>query len=165
MATAPTKRRSWLLPRFSLRVLLLAVTAFAIGFPIWYRWPYEEVEKLSSPVTVTGKPIEYTRITTWQRQWGGGRLKHGPEQAIIAGLTVSLTTYRNGRKHGQYSEHLILARFGGRSIAVAPVFIERSPEPARTGQFVDDKKDGVWTETVNGQKTVTTYDHGKQVTP
>jgi len=28
----------------SLRLLLLAFTAFAIGFPIWYRWPYEATE-------------------------------------------------------------------------------------------------------------------------
>jgi len=29
--------------QFSLRLLMLALTAFAIGFPIWYRWPYQTV--------------------------------------------------------------------------------------------------------------------------
>ena len=36
-------RRSRL--QFGLRMLLLGLTAFAIGFPIWYRWPFEEVEQ------------------------------------------------------------------------------------------------------------------------
>ena len=45
----PTAPRRWpLRPRFSLRLLLLGVTAFAVGFPIWYRWPYVEEELTGS---------------------------------------------------------------------------------------------------------------------
>jgi hypothetical protein len=67
---------------------LLAVTAFAIGFPIWYRWPYDEVEWYDP---YTGGPATGTErsrsVTTWQRTWGGGRVKlaesnHSPEGEI-----------------------------------------------------------------------------------
>jgi hypothetical protein len=48
----PLAPHRWLpRPQFSLRLLLLAVTTFAIGFPIWYRWPIEEVT------------LEYPRIS------------------------------------------------------------------------------------------------------
>jgi hypothetical protein len=146
MATAANAPRSWLRPRFSLRVLLLAVTAFAIGFPVWYRWPYEEVEIL--PPSGRGKPVVEQRITTWQRQWGGEPLKHGPHRIVRDGKTFELTTYRNGRKHGQY-----YLTFGD------------PKDAALSGQFVDDEMDGVWSEIVNGRKRFTTFDHGKLVSP
>ena len=70
MADSPTaaRPRRWRL-QFSLRVLVLALTAFAIGFPIWYRWPYREATVHRDS---TGA-VAARRITTWQRQWGGGR--------------------------------------------------------------------------------------------
>jgi len=119
--------------QFSLKLLLLAFTAFAIGFPVWYRWPYEEIH------TNPGTGDE--RVTTWQRQWGGGRLKHGVERRS-AGATqmivnstdqiessfgfenVETTTYREGRKDGPYEHH--------------------AGQNGLTGQYVDDLKDGVW---------------------
>jgi hypothetical protein len=75
--------------QFSLRLLLVAVTAFAIGFPIWYRWPYEEVDAGG------------TRTTTWQRQWGGSRLQHG-KRTLTQGKLVQISTYRRGQAHGPY---------------------------------------------------------------
>ena len=142
MTIAANARRSWLQPRFSLRVLLLAFTAFAIGFPIWWRWPYEETEDLSRLVG----PNLGMRTTTWQRQWGGGRLKHGPERMEHPRQLQVLTTYSNGRKNGLY----LL-----RGSVVEPSFI--------SGQYVDDEKDGVWTTVSYGQKQTTTWHHGKQV--
>src|SRR5688572_12726396 len=66
--------------QFSLRVLLAAFTLFAIGFPIWYRWPYREV--ITTYVMAGGQPDKSKPtgkyVRTWQRAWGGGRLKHGP---------------------------------------------------------------------------------------
>ena len=32
-------RRRWFSPRFSLKMLMLAVTAAAIGSAVWWRWP------------------------------------------------------------------------------------------------------------------------------
>jgi hypothetical protein len=120
---------------------------------------------LGSPIAGTAKPIKYTRITTWQRQWGGGRLKHGPEQTILGGYLSSLTTYHNGHKEGPYMGYSINFQFTGSPIVTSTFLLVRSPEPATAGQYADDKKDGVWTETVNGQKITTTYDHGKLVSP
>jgi len=53
----------------------MAFTAVAIGFPVWYRWPYEE----ESQIIETGVGVVERRVTTWQRKWGGGRWKHGEQ--------------------------------------------------------------------------------------
>jgi hypothetical protein len=86
-ATSPPHRQPLSL-RFSLRALLLAFTAFAIGFPIWYRWPYEVQEPIRT------SPNMY-HTDTWQRQWGGGRLRHGPSRTLFGNQLVALRTYRN----------------------------------------------------------------------
>jgi hypothetical protein len=104
--------RAWRL-QFSLRLLLVAFTAFAIGFPIWYRWPYKEA---------IDHPSGATLITTWQRQWGGSRVKHGLERLVVDDEKLESTTYRNGLRHGPYE------REGVR------------------GQFAEDLREGVWTE-------------------
>jgi hypothetical protein len=120
MSTATTyssTRRSWPRLQFSLRLLLLALTAFSVGFPIWYHWPYEEPVERRAP-----KGRSAQTITTWQRQWGGGRLKHGVERQVRDGRTVETTTYRSGLRHGLHEQG------------------------AQRGQYVDDMKEGVWTE-------------------
>jgi hypothetical protein len=111
--------------QFSLRLLLLAVTAFGIGFPVWYRWPYEEIETLT--------PGAATRITTWQRQWGGGKLKHGTERLILNGQTAEVTTYRRGTKHGPYRNREL------------------------SGQYADGMKEGVWIDSSQWFKRVATW--------
>jgi hypothetical protein len=106
MDASSANRPSFLRLQFSLRLLLLAFTAFGIGFPIWYRWPYEVEEALPSPIRGAG-PAESKRISTWQRQWGGGELQEGPERTFLNGHVTSLTTYRSGRKHGPYAGYAI----------------------------------------------------------
>lgn len=125
----PTHRHSWLQPRFSLRLLLLAVTGFAIGFPIWYRWPYQEVAQ-ESPANA---PRVVRQITTWQRQWGGGRRKHGLELWEVNGEVVASTTFKNGLRHGPYDSENV------------------------QGQYVDDLKEGTWT----GPDRTSTWHRGK----
>jgi hypothetical protein len=106
--------------RFSLRVLLLAVTVFAIGFPIWYRWPYEEEDPDAAKSNQNTK-----RVITWQRQWGGGRLKHGPESTYRKGELIHRATYKNGILHGPFEA--------------------RMPRGVReSGQYIDGKKGGEW---------------------
>jgi hypothetical protein len=124
--TSTTARpRAWRL-QFSLRLLLFAITAFGIGFPIWYRWPYEETLDERDPTTGA---LGATRITTWQRQWGGHSLKHGVERLTIGGgkslQTIESTTYRDGLRHGPYQMYPELGE-------------------GLRGQYVDDKKEGVW---------------------
>jgi hypothetical protein len=104
--------------RFSLRLLLLAVTVFAIGFPIWYRWPYEEVDDKQS-----ANP-DLRSTTTWQREWGGGRSKIARSK-YFQGSRIRLETFRGETRHGPYE---ISSRDGSREV----------------GQFVDGKKDGLW---------------------
>src|SRR5207302_9939835 len=93
-ASFPARPRRWRL-QFSLRLLLLAITAFAIGFPIWYRWPYRE-QTLQRDATGA---VVAKRITTWQRQWGGERLQHGPDQFILGDATFT-TMYVRGLRRG-----------------------------------------------------------------
>jgi hypothetical protein len=90
-------------------MLLIAFTAFAIGFPVWYRWPYEEsqdetfltpADPFAAPGATLPTAIKRTVVTTWQRQWGGGRLKHGPERWYENGALVSERTFLNGEVHG-----------------------------------------------------------------
>jgi hypothetical protein len=122
MATAThqtqARPRAWRL-QFSLRLLLVTMLAFAVGFPIWYRWPYEEVE-------VQGKPPDaVTRTTTWQRQWGGGRLRHGPEAWSYVPFGSAITNYENGIKEGPYLEL-------------------RDGQVVASGRYRDGQRDGVW---------------------
>lgn len=130
-AAVPAPRRLPL--RFSLRVLLLAVTAFAVGFPIWYRWPYEEeVDVLPTP--------GMRRVITWQRQWGGGRSKHGRERLVYGQDSVAVVrNYRNAVLHGPY----------------LTFFSDGSPNVS--GQFVGGLRDGEWAEWLDGRKVSRTH--------
>jgi len=154
MASEPVasiRGRFWPRPRFSLRAFLLTFTAFAIGFPMWYRWPYEEVESRGK----TNSSLEAV-VTTWQRQWGGMRQKHGEERLTIDGVAYETTTYRNGHKHGPYRRYFLIAN-------TANGIVYRG-ELCHVGQFFDDKPDGVWIETINDKKTTNTYRKGVKVT-
>src|SRR5438128_977765 len=119
-AASIRRPRVWRL-QFSLRLLLLAFTSFAIGFPIWYRWPYQDTIVQRDPA---GK-IWSTRTITWKRQWGGGRLAHGPE-SITVGDTTRTTEFVLGKRHGVYTLHDAKGRI------------------SETGQYVDDMKEGRW---------------------
>jgi hypothetical protein len=148
------RRRSWLLPRFSLRVLLLAFTAFAVGFPVWFRRPYEEVE-LRDKVNAS----QFAIIRTWQRKWGGERRQHGEERWTVDGVSYQTTTYRNGQKHGPFSQYFLVAEstFSNGRVRVG--------ELCNAGQYFDDKRDGEWFETIYGKKQTNTYCKGVKITP
>src|SRR5262245_879759 len=114
--------RTWRL-QFSLRLMLVAITAFAIGFPIWYRWPYRETIERRDPAT--GK-LWSTRIITWQRQWGGERLAQGPEQTLLdGGITITMNNVQ-GKRHGPYTVRDAKGRM------------------REDGQYADGLKEGRW---------------------
>jgi hypothetical protein len=135
----PPAPRRWLpRPQFSLRLLLLAVTAFAIGFPVWYQWPIEEVTleyprisaRLGSrSVLIEDKkspPIRRT-VTTWRRSWGKDKVKHGPKRYyLLDSGHVFVTHYGNDQRHGPYVH---TAKDGVRE----------------SGQYAHDRKEGKWT--------------------
>ena len=119
--------------QFSLRLLLLAFTAFAIGFPIWYRWPFEVVTEERDSVTGV---VQSRRVSTWQRQWGGSRVPHGPTRYTYRDLVVT-SHYRHGIMHGPYTVR------------------DAKGRQSQTGQYLNGQKEGTWVETI-GKETFTT---------
>jgi hypothetical protein len=117
---APSSRRP-LAVRSSLRMLLLALTAFAIGFPIWYRWPYEE--RVDEPEY--RNLADYWHAATWQRQWGGGRIRHGRQYIRWKGKVMRSEMYQQDLLHGPCEYH-------------------ESIGSKETGQYVNGKKSGEW---------------------
>jgi hypothetical protein len=117
--------------QFSLRVLLVAFTLFAIGFPIWYRWPYAEVE--TTYAMVGGQPDKSqplgTFATKWQRTWGGGRVKHGPSSYEAADGSVRIVDhYANDIRSGPHRYYV-------------------NDTLAHSGQFAAGLKTGEWVHT------------------
>jgi hypothetical protein len=127
--------------RFSLRLLLAAFTAVAIGIPVWYRWPYQEEELIFGSFS-RARPTDRT-VTTWQRQWGGGRLKHGAETHYRGdGSKLRVTHYARGQRHGRYE-------------GWEPTRLETA------GYYEHDQKSGTWTTDTAALKTIQTWKEGQ----
>jgi hypothetical protein len=129
--------------RFSLRLLLAAFTAVAIGIPVWYRWPYEEEQSPLQVAANSNNLPNWRIVTTWQRQWGGGRLKHGRETTYRAdGSILYVTHYVRGERHGRFEAW----------------------EPGRletVGYYEHDQKSGTWTTDTEALKTIQTWKDGQ----
>jgi hypothetical protein len=76
--TASVRPRRWFSPRFSLKMLMLAVTAAAVGSAVWWRWPVT-IQKVirQSPL------IEETR--TYHRGLWGNLIEHGVYRRTVDG--------------------------------------------------------------------------------
>lgn len=102
---APPTRRARLVPRYSLRLLLLAFTAIAIGLALWFR-PYKEETKFYYFELPNGEPDTSRpfgrRIDTWQRRWDGSRVKHGPAEQFANNDVAPWFrhSFRDGKQHG-----------------------------------------------------------------
>jgi hypothetical protein len=100
----PSRRWSAFAPRFSLRLLLAAVTAFAIGFPLWYRTPYTEEELVYREVNGQpdkARPPVMRVVTLWKRNWGGKPYRHGESRVYRAdGGIIGSSEYRRDKRHG-----------------------------------------------------------------
>jgi hypothetical protein len=137
----PLTTRPWL-PRFSLRVLLAAFTAVAIGFPVWYRWPYEEEVIALDPFDYD--PPNDRAVITWQRQWGGDRLKHGPERTYRAdGSKLHVTHYADGQRHGRFEAW------------------EPQERLETVGYYDRDAMAGTWTTDTGHSKLVESWQNGQ----
>jgi hypothetical protein len=140
-APSPPRRLPRL--RFSLRVLLFAFTAVAIGIPVWYRWPYEEEQSPLQVASDSNNLPNWRIVTTWQRQWGGGRLKHGLETTYRAdGSILYVTHYVRGERHGLFE-----AWEPGR--------------PETVGYYEHDKKSGTWTTDTGHSRLVENWEDGQ----
>jgi hypothetical protein len=136
---SPTRKRRLWRPQFSLRVLLIALSLFAIGFPIWYRWPYQDVLEERDPTTGA---VTLRRISDWQRQWGGERLLHGKSEVhhLWGGGEIVITThYVHGNRQGPYT----IRDSKGRN--------------STTGQYLDNKREGVWTYNQGDRTAISNY--------
>lgn len=96
-ATADMKpRRRGFSPRFSLKMLMLAVTAAAVAAAFWWRWP----------VTQTTENKQGSRVTmetfTYHRGLRGNLIKHGVHRTMIDGEVDLEEYYREGVLHGPY---------------------------------------------------------------
>jgi hypothetical protein len=125
-------------PRYSLRTLLIAVTAFAIGFPLWCRWPireakleYPRVTKQVGPRFIevedkTAPPVSRT-VTTWRRHWGKGHVKSGPTTVTYFGerKQVIVTHYDHDELHGPFSQTV-------------------QGSSNRTGRYEHGQREGLW---------------------
>jgi len=133
--TSPA-RRSRL--QFSLRLLLIGLTAFAIGFPIWYRWPYVETEVVYFGSGKSQRPLR-TMSSTWRRTWGGGKAKHGRAIGEYLQWEKTVSHFQDGKLHGPYAVH-----FQG--------------QLTLKGQYVHGQMEGAWVEFDEGY-TYTTHWH------
>lgn len=96
-STADKKsRRRWFSPRFSLRMLMLLVTAAAVGSAFWWRWPVTQT-------TDRARGIQVLRETfTYHRGLRGELIKHGVHRETVAGEVILEEYYREGVLHGPY---------------------------------------------------------------
>jgi hypothetical protein len=75
------------------------------------------------------KPPIARRVITWQRQWGGGRQKHGEERYYANERCLELQTYRDGRLHGPFQQ-----------------FMTKSGRISTAGQYASGRRAGIWKE-------------------
>ena len=96
-APADTKlRRRWLSPRFSLKMLMLVVTAAAVGAAFWWRWPVTQTTEKKRGSSVT------TETFTYHRGLRGDLIKHGVHRIVRDDNVETEAYYREGLLHGPY---------------------------------------------------------------
>ena len=85
IASGRPKRR-WLSPRFSLKMLMLVVTAAAVGAAFWWRWP----------VTVTNMNGSSVTQKTYHRGLWGNLIRHGMHRTTVDGKLEQEMQYCEG---------------------------------------------------------------------
>ncbi len=88
--------RRWFAPRFSLRMLMLMVTAAALGSAFWWRWPVTQTTDRERGVQVLRETF------TYHRGLRGELIKHGVHRDTVAGEVILEEYYREGVLHGPY---------------------------------------------------------------
>jgi len=133
----------------------LAFTATAIGFAVWYRWPYTEVTlqyhmiRMPDGTHVADKTRPpWGRVeTTWRRNWGGWRTKYGPR-----------TDYDH-----KGSAQEVIEFFEKQPIEVHDTVTRVPPlipgeirdSPMVTGRYLNGRREGTWIWENEGKYRVT----------
>lgn len=108
-------------PQFSLKMLLIAVTAVAIGSAVWWRWPITETVARLEVSDVDGSTYQIYETFTYHRGIRGDLIKHGLHRQTQNGQVWLEDRYREGVLHG-------------------PVF----KWPGITGEYYGGEKHGTW---------------------
>jgi hypothetical protein len=121
----------------------LFISAFAVGFPVVYRWPFQD-EEFRYPLGNDGRP-DLTKppnakiVTTWRRTWGGGSEKHG--RRVTQNLNSSMLTvehYERDLRHGAFTAYI-------------------DNEIVANGRYFAGQRDGTWVfraPGIDGQTTI-----------
>lgn len=148
---APRRRRL----QFSLRLLLLALTAFAIGFPVWYRWPYDKTELIypNGVVTIAGnqrwgpdksQPPAGRVVRTWQRPWGSLRLHHVRTEFEQFEMQLKVVQHHIDGNTSNHGPHLVMEK----------------GKVKCTGQFDRTLRTGTWVHYSHGAKFTARWSQG-----
>ncbi|MGI8977996.1 MAG: toxin-antitoxin system YwqK family antitoxin [Pirellulaceae bacterium] len=97
--------RRWFSPRFSLRLLMLLVTAAAVGSAFWWRWPVTQTTEKRQGSSVTKE------TSTYHRGLWGNLIKHGVHRETVDGEVVLEEHYREGLRHGPYRSLRVTGEF------------------------------------------------------
>lgn len=111
-------QRRWFSPKFSLRMLMLMVTATAVGSAFWWRWP------VTRTTTVRKGSVTFQETFTYHRGFGGELIKHGVHRTTVNGEVELEEYFREGVLHGPFQQ----SEWSG----------------TVTGEYFDGKKHGTW---------------------
>jgi hypothetical protein len=122
--------------QFSLKWLLIGLTAAAIGVAVWTRWPIaEEVisrgtlwrEEEPGKGNPAGLVSSEREVAYYRRVLGGKKLRHGTSELFDKdGRLLVSQNFRDGVLHGKYAEQYT------------------SGDPRTTGTYFRGWKDGQW---------------------
>jgi hypothetical protein len=130
--TASVRPRCWLSPRFSLKMLMLAVTAAAVGSAVWWRWPVTIKRVIrQSPL------IEETR--TYHRGLWGNLIEHGVYRRTVDGKIEREMHFHEGEAGAceyRTGTTVLAYEFKNRKLIAAPhaprgsLLVQRMNDPA-----------------------------------
>lgn len=101
--------------QFSLKWLLIGLTAAAVGVAIWARWPFAVETKFETSLWLEGaertergsvaRMRSSREVAYYHRLLGGKQVQHGTSELFgESGKRLVLRTYREGVLHGEYRE-------------------------------------------------------------
>lgn len=116
--TAAKRPRRWFFPRFSLKMLMLAVTAAAVGAAFWWRWPVTQTTEKKQGSSVSQETF------TYHRGLRGNLIKHGVHRITRDGKIIREEFFQEDILHGPFRQSWGMG--------------------SSTGAWYLGEKDGIW---------------------